>query len=56
VGAVLGLKAELVEAHGGIFDVALDDEIVFTNRAAGCDAMPDLGEVLADLRRRVEGR
>jgi hypothetical protein len=51
---MLGLKAELVEAHGGIFDVALDGEIVFTNRAAGCDAMPDLGRVIEDLRSRID--
>jgi selT/selW/selH-like putative selenoprotein len=55
---VAGLKeafdvdAELVEAGGGIFDVVVDGELVFSKKSM--DRFPEPGEVVAKLRSGVE--
>ena len=43
-----GVKAELIPGHGGIFDVIVDDNLVFSNSQAG--RFPELGEVVTKLK------
>lgn len=42
---------ELVPSSGGVFEVTLDDELVFSKRALGRHADP--GEITALLRERL---
>ena len=41
----LGVDAELIERGGGIFDVSVDGEVVYSKHETG--RFPDPGEVLA---------
>ncbi len=43
-----GVKAELVPGHSGIFDVIVDDNLVFSNSQAG--RFPEPGEVVTKLK------
>ena len=43
-----GVKPELVEGHGGIYEVAVDGEIVSTNRSE-CGRIPEHEEVLQKI-------
>jgi predicted Rdx family selenoprotein len=47
----LGLGCELVGGSGGIFEVRLDGETVFTNH--GADGVPAAAAVLSALRERL---
>ena len=40
----LGEKAQLIEGSGGVFDVAVDDKLVYSKHQTG--RFPDSGEVL----------
>lgn len=47
-----GLKAELIEGHNGIYEVAVNDEVIFTNQGfkqGGCRILPSEGEVLGKI-------
>lgn len=46
------LEVELVRGGGGVFDVSLDDEVVFSKFAQ--DRFPEPGEILSMLRARRE--
>lgn len=45
----LGLESDLVAGSGGIFEVALGDEVVFTNNRAG--GVPDAAIVVEAVRK-----
>jgi selenoprotein W-related protein len=45
-----GTDAKLVKGSGGVFEVTVDDELVFSKRALG--RFPDPGEVAAAIRAR----
>ena len=42
------VKAELIPGHGGIFDVIVDDSLVFSNSQTG--RFPKPGEVVTKLK------
>ena len=42
------MKAELIEGRGGIFDVVVDDDLIFSKHDRG--RFPDEGEVVGLLR------
>lgn len=44
----------MVKSSGGVFEVTLDGELLFSKKAAGRHAAP--GEVLDLVRQRVGGR
>jgi selenoprotein W-related protein len=46
----LDVDSELVAGHGGVFEVTVDGENVFSKRSAG--RFPEEGEVLRLLRSR----
>ena len=43
-----GITANLVEGHNGIYEVTVDNAIVYTNRRK-CSRMPTIGEVLKEI-------
>ena len=43
-----GVNAELIPGHGGIFDIIVDDNLVFSNSQAG--RFPEPGEVVTKLK------
>ena len=43
-----GVKAELIPGRGGIFDVIVDDNLVFSKSQAG--RFPESGEVVTKLK------
>ncbi len=45
------MEAELVEGSGGVFEVAVGDELVFSKKAEG--RFPEPGEVEAALEDRL---
>ena len=47
----LGIEAELHEGAGGIYDVAVDGERIFSKREAG--RYPEDGEILDALKQRL---
>jgi len=49
LAAELGIEAELIRGGGGVFDVTVDGERVFSKRETG--RFPEPGEVVARLRR-----
>ena len=44
----LGIKPELVEGRGGIFDVSADGELIFSKHAMG--RFPETSELIEKLR------
>ena len=46
-------EVKLIEASGGVFEVAVDGELVFSKRSLGRHANP--GEVLELIRKRQAG-
>jgi len=40
----LGITTNLKEGHGGIFEVTIDDQVIYTNRGQ-CGRLPDNEEV-----------
>lgn len=48
VEKVLGVKAELIEGSGGVFDVEVDGAVIFAKAEEG--RFPEEGEVIALLR------
>lgn len=46
-----GLEAQLIGGSGGVFEVRLGDELVFTNRRVG--GVPDARPVIESLRRAL---
>jgi selenoprotein W-related protein len=44
----LGVEAELIEGSGGIFDVAVDGQLVYSKHTTG--RFPEAGEVTRLLR------
>lgn len=47
----LGIDAKLIEGDKGIFDVAVDGDLVFSKYAAG--RFPEHGEIIEALRSRA---
>jgi len=47
----LGFTARFIESGGGVFEVNLNDEIIFSKRATG--RFPEAGEVLGKLKSRL---
>ncbi len=45
------MEPELLEGRGGIFDVRVDGELVFSKHAEG-DRFPEPGEVVERIRKR----
>ena len=45
-----GLQVELVRGGGGVFDVTLGEELVFSKH--GQDRFPETGEILSILREK----
>ncbi|MDH5510545.1 MAG: Rdx family protein [Nitrospinota bacterium] len=45
----LGLEVECIKGSYGIFEVSLDDKLIFSKSGAG-DRFPDKGEVVQALR------
>ena len=48
-----GLKAGLVEGHDGIYEIMVNDEVIFTNRGK-CGQFPMDGEILGAVSRFTE--
>jgi len=48
-----GVRPQLIEAHNGIFEVLLDDQVIYTNQSA-CSRMPTIPEVLQEIGRRLK--
>ncbi len=49
----LGLKSRLVPGSGGIFEVRVDGEVVFTNDSRG--GVPDPQRVVPEVQKATEG-
>jgi len=49
-----GVEPELIEGRGGVFDVVMDGEMIFSKRAA--HRFPEPDEVAAAIRARRTGR
>ena len=47
----LGLDSELIASHGGVFEVTLGDELVFSKRSLS--RFPEDGEVVELIRSRT---
>jgi selenoprotein W-related protein len=45
-----GTATQLVKGHGGVFEVTVDGDLVFSKRSLG--RFPDSGEVSALIRER----
>ncbi len=45
------MKPTLVKGQGGVFEVTLDGELIFSKKANG--RFPEPGEVAAEVRKRV---
>lgn len=52
IQSALGLESELVEDKGGIFDVSLGDQLIFSKHEH--DRFPNHDEVLDGLRKIIE--
>ena len=50
MNGVSGLEVELVRGGGGVFDVSVDGELVFSKHKQ--DRFPEPGEILSMLRAR----
>jgi len=48
IEAATGVEAELIRGGGGVFDVTVDGERIFSKKSAG--RFPDAPEILARLR------
>lgn len=46
------MEAELIRSSGGVFEVELDGELLFSKRALG--RFPEAGEVEGEIGRRQE--
>ena len=46
----MGVDSELTAGHGGVFEVTIDGDLLFSKKSLG--RFPDDGEVLALLRAR----
>jgi selenoprotein W-related protein len=44
----MGVKPQLIKGTGGVFEVKVDDELVFSKKKTG--RFPDPGEVAAKLQ------
>ena len=49
----LGAKTKLKASHGGVFEISVDGDLVFSKRNLG--RFPDAGEVLKLIRARSKG-
>lgn len=49
-----GIEVSMVKSSGGVFEVTLDGELLFSKQATGRHAAP--GEVVELVRKRVGGR
>ena len=45
-----GIQAELIEGHDGIYEVTINNEVVFTNLGS-CQQFPTDGEILGKVRK-----
>lgn len=45
-----GITADLKEGYGGIFEVAINGQIAYTNRTTG--RFPDNDEIFVEIRKR----
>jgi len=49
IKSVLGVESELIRGGGGIFDVAVDGEMIFSKHEAG--RFPESDEILSQIQR-----
>jgi predicted Rdx family selenoprotein len=45
-----GVAANLEEGHGGIFEVKIDDAVVYSNRRQ-CSKLPTIEQIFQEVRR-----
>ena len=48
-----GVRPQLIEGHNGIFEVLLNDQVIYTNQSA-CSRVPTIPEVLQEIGRRLK--
>jgi len=49
--SALDVQSDLVASHGGVFEVLVDDDLLFSKRKLG--RFPEDGEVLKRIRQRA---
>jgi|GEM_PF-3396691 len=53
IQTALELDATLVEAHNGIYEVPVDDEVIYTNKGTCSQGFPDDWEIVQRLGRSI---